>query len=162
MLDGPSARTCSFLKKALAPNTEPVRRWHSPQWQTPTTSGSADTSTRKAPQQQCAVLVIVPLRHQPGRDYSRAAIKAIETGSVDPPIVNAVDDQAGDAVLDNLGHRATPKGDHRRPVGHRLDKRKAEWLRPIDRKQQRRRIAQECTFFAIADLADKVDPRILE
>src|SRR6516225_1344898 len=86
MLDGPSARTCSFLKKALTPNTEPVRRWHSPQWQTPTTSGSADTSTRKAPQQQCAVLVIVTLHHQPGRDYSRAAIRAIETGSVDPPI----------------------------------------------------------------------------
>jgi hypothetical protein len=50
------------------------------------TSGSADTSTRKAPQEQCAVLVIVPLHHQPGRDYSRAAIRAIETGSVDPPI----------------------------------------------------------------------------
>src|SRR5215469_15678805 len=60
MLDGPSARTCSFLKKALTLNTEPVRRWHSPQWQTPTTSGSADTSTRKVPQEQCAVLVIDP------------------------------------------------------------------------------------------------------
>ena len=30
-------------------------------WQTPTTSGSAETSTRKAPQEQCAVLVIVIL-----------------------------------------------------------------------------------------------------
>src|SRR5215470_13265605 len=76
MLEGPSARTCSFLKKALTLNTEPVRRWHSPQWQTPTTSGSADTSTRKAPQEQCAVLVIVPLLIQAQRDYRRAALRA--------------------------------------------------------------------------------------
>src|SRR5215470_7031545 len=60
MLEGPSARTCSFLKKALTLNTEPVRRWHSTQWHTPTTLGSADTSTRKVPQEQCAVLVIDP------------------------------------------------------------------------------------------------------
>src|SRR5918995_6275028 len=31
----------------------------------------------------------------------------------------AVDDQAGHAMLDNLGHRATAKGDHRRAAGHR-------------------------------------------
>src|SRR6516225_2729907 len=30
----------------------------------------------KSPQEQCAVLVIVPLRHQPGGDYRRAAVRA--------------------------------------------------------------------------------------
>src|SRR5215472_1017101 len=40
------------------------------------TSGSADTSTRKAPQEQCAVLVIVPLLIQAQRDYRRAALRA--------------------------------------------------------------------------------------
>src|SRR5215471_5352816 len=86
MLDGPSARTCSFLKKATTPNTEPVRRWHSPQWQTPTTSGSADTSTRKAPQQQCAVLVIVPLPYPGTARLQEGGCQSDRNRSVDPPI----------------------------------------------------------------------------
>src|SRR5689334_9211851 len=32
----------------------------------------------------------------------------------------AVDDQPGHAMLDDLGHRATGKGDDRRAAGHRL------------------------------------------
>jgi hypothetical protein len=49
---------------------------HSPQWQATTASGSADTSTRKAPQEAMRSSRHSTLRHQVGRDYRRAGVRA--------------------------------------------------------------------------------------
>src|SRR5690606_12387706 len=73
-----------------------------------------------------------------------------------------VDDAAGDAVVHHLGHRAAVPGDHRRAAGHRLDHHQAERFRPVDREQQRHRVAEEARLLRVADLADELHQRIVE
>src|SRR5438552_212474 len=52
---------------------------------------------------------------------------------------DVVDDEAGDALVDHLGHRPATAGDHRRPTGHRFDHREAEGLGELDEVQERYR-----------------------
>src|SRR5690348_2044259 len=66
--------------------------------------------------------------------------------------LQAVDDAAGDAILQHLRDRAAVPGDDRGSAGHRLDHHQAERLRPVDREQQRRGIAEEARLARIADL----------
>src|SRR5579875_3510192 len=73
-----------------------------------------------------------------------------------------IDDEAGDAVVDDLRYRAASESDHRGAVRHRLDHRQPEGLRPIDREQQSHRISEKGSFFILADLAQKLDLRILQ
>src|SRR5215472_18814811 len=68
-------------------------------------------------------------------------------------ILHAFNDEAGGTRLHKLGDRATAIRNDGRAAGHRLNHYQAEWLRPVDRKQQRVRIAQEFTFLDVADLA---------
>src|SRR5882757_11529085 len=71
----------------------------------------------------------------------------------------AVDDETGQAMLDDLRYRATAIGNHRRAARHRLDHHQAERLGPVDRHEQRPRPAQEFGLVRIADLADVLDAR---
>ena len=68
-----------------------------------------------------------------------------------------IDNGAGEAVLDDLDHRAATEGQHRRSAGHGLDHGKPERLRPVDRKQQRLRLAQKLRLLLVVDLADEFD-----
>src|SRR5690606_14881876 len=77
-------------------------------------------------------------------------------------LVAALHDEAGDAFVDDLRHRAVAPGDHRRAAGHRLDHHQSEGLGPVDRKEQRARVAEELRFLLVADLAEVFDARLLE
>ena len=77
-------------------------------------------------------------------------------------LLHRVDDHAGDPFVDDLGHRAATKGEHRRAAGHRLDHRQSERLRPVDREQQRSRLAQKFALRTFVDLADILHARLIE
>ena len=68
-----------------------------------------------------------------------------------------LDDEARDAVLDDLRHGPAIVSDHRAAAGHRLDHHETERLRPVDRDKQRDRTAQERSLVLVADLADVFD-----
>src|SRR5882757_1898723 len=69
----------------------------------------------------------------------------------------AVDDETGQAMLDDLRYRATAISNHRRAARHRLDHHQAERLGPVDRNQQGDRAAEELRLIGVADLADIFD-----
>ena len=77
-------------------------------------------------------------------------------------LFHGFDDGAGDAVLDDLRHRAAAKSQDRRAAGHRLDHGEPERLRPVDREQQRLRVAQELRLLVVVDLADEFDAAAVE
>src|ERR1051325_1502339 len=76
--------------------------------------------------------------------------------------IDRIDDETGQAIFDDLGHRTATEGDHRSAVRHRLDQHQAERLGPVDREQQRQRVAKEAPLVGFADLADKFDQWILQ
>src|SRR3977135_949628 len=69
--------------------------------------------------------------------------------------------KAGEAILDDLRHRAASERNHRRAGGQRFDQHQPERFGPIDRKQQRRSIAEKLALLGVADLADELDPGVL-
>src|SRR6266704_101012 len=77
-------------------------------------------------------------------------------------ILQAFHDEAVMTMLHKYGNRAAAIGDNRRAAGHRLNHHQPERLRPVDRKQQRIRIAQELIFLPFADLANELHERIAE
>src|SRR4030088_253066 len=72
-----------------------------------------------------------------------------------------LDDKAGQALIDDLGDRATVICNDRRPACHRFDHDEAERLGPIDRQQQPDRATEGGGFFVVADLADIFDERVI-
>src|SRR6202035_5097204 len=70
-----------------------------------------------------------------------------------------LDDEAGEAVVDDLGDRAAIVGDDGRAARHRLDHHEAERLRPIDWDEQPDRAAQKSRFLVVADFSDVLDQR---
>ena len=54
----PSIITCVRSKRACTPNGEPVRFWHSRQWQMERRTGSPVQVTRSRPQLQAAVRLV--------------------------------------------------------------------------------------------------------
>src|SRR5258707_3342442 len=115
-------------------------------------------SDRAAPAERPVDGEIV-LRHAGGREALLEALAhqaAVETRHAPERRhrrVDRVDDEAGAAVFDQFGHRAVRPGDHRRAAGHRLDHGEAERLGPVDRKEQRRGIAQERRLLRLGQLA---------
>src|SRR4030095_11325625 len=79
-----------------------------------------------------------------------------------PELLDRVHDESSTAGLDEFGYRAAGTGDHRRAAGHRLDHNEAEWLRPVDREQQRHGASQEAGLRRVVDLAEKLDQGIVE
>jgi hypothetical protein len=65
-------------------------------------------------------------------------------------------------LLHKLGNRAAAIGDDGRAARHRLNHHQPERLRPVDRKKQCIRIAQEFIFLDIADLAYEFHERITQ
>ena len=77
-------------------------------------------------------------------------------------LFHGLDDGAGDAFVDDLRHRTAAERQDRRAAGHGLDHGEAERLRPVDRKQQRLRVAEELRLLMFVDLADEFDARAVE
>ena len=75
---------------------------------------------------------------------------------------HVIHEEAGPAVFDHLGHRAAPIRDHRRAAGHRFDHHQPERLGPVDRKQERAGLTQECALVRFADLAHELDQRVAQ
>ena len=70
---------------------------------------------------------------------------------------DAFDDESGHSFVNNFRNRSAAKSDDWRATGHGLDHDQAEWLRPVDGKQQGSGIAKKISLFLFADLADKFD-----
>src|SRR5262249_24502764 len=77
-------------------------------------------------------------------------------------IFQAVHNEACVSLLHYFGNRATAISNDRCTTSHRLNHHQPEWLRPVDRKQQRISVAQEFIFFAVADLAYKFHESITQ
>jgi hypothetical protein len=73
-------------------------------------------------------------------------------------VVELAGDDAADAIAQDLRHRAARPRYYWRAAGERLDHRKAERLRPINREHQGECIAQEIILLRFVDLADVFDP----
>ena len=97
----------------------------------------------------------VKRRSKTARD--RGAVVAHHFARGGDCVVFVVDDAPGFAFIDDFGHRAATPRDDRRAARHRFDHHDAEGFGPIDREQQRRRVAEELRLLRIADLADERD-----
>src|SRR5690606_25785665 len=90
------------------------------------------------------------------RLVARAHLRPVEPGDArnerDGPL-DGVDDEARDAVFDDLGNRTVPPGEYRRAAGHGLYHGKAEGLGPVDRKEKRGGVTEKRRFVAFAKLA---------
>ena len=75
-------------------------------------------------------------------------------------LIHRVDDGARDALVDDFRNGTMAESKDGRAARHGLDHHQAERLRPIDREQERLRLAQEFGLAALIDLADELDPRI--
>src|SRR5271166_2008604 len=69
---------------------------------------------------------------------------------------------SGNALVNNLGRRTAPEGEHWRRASHGFDHDQAKRLWPIDWKQQRARFPQEACLVALADFAQELDARSRE
>ncbi len=92
----------------------------------------------------------------------RVAIERQDLGQHADRFLHRIDDQTGDAGVDDLGHRAATEGEHRRAASHGFDHRQPERFRPVDREQQRPGLAQELALGALVDLADEFHARLVE
>jgi hypothetical protein len=77
-------------------------------------------------------------------------------------LIHRIDDSTRDALVDDFRDGTMAEGKDGRATSHRLDHHQAKRLRPIDRKQKRQRLAQEFGLAALIDLADELDPRIVQ
>src|SRR5690349_4470111 len=72
-------------------------------------------------------------------------------------LVQAVHDEPGDSVLDDLAHRAVAPGHDGGATGHGLNHHEAERLGPVDREKQGERLTKEPVLVGPTDLADELD-----
>ena len=77
-------------------------------------------------------------------------------------LIHRINDGARDALVDDFRNGALAECKYRCAARHRLDHHQAERLRPIDREQERPRLAQEFGLAALVDLADELDPRVAQ
>ena len=71
--------------------------------------------------------------------------------------IGIVDDEAGLAVVDQLGDAGAAHADDRRARRERLDDDEPERLVPRDREEERRRLGEQTRFRGFVDLADEAD-----
>src|SRR4029453_1686758 len=72
-----------------------------------------------------------------------ATIKATDAPDRSHRLWRGFHKKAGPPVLDHFGDRSARPRNHRRAARHGLDHHQTERLRPIDRKQQRSRVAEK-------------------
>lgn len=72
-----------------------------------------------------------------------------------------LDDEAGQALIYDLGNGAAIVRDDRGAACHRFNHDEAERLRPVDGNEQPDRTTEEVRFFMISDFADVIDERVV-
>src|SRR5262245_43444581 len=70
-------------------------------------------------------------------------------------LLDRVDDETGRTGFQYFGNGSAPERDDRRAACHRLDHDEPEWLRPVDREEQRLGPGEEVRLVVFADLADE-------
>src|ERR1017187_9920101 len=95
---------------------------------------------------------------------ARAAVERRDSRDGPGRLLDAFDDEARHAVLEDLRNRAVPPRDDGRSTGERLDHHQPERLGPVDREEQRGGVPEELLLVASADLADVLHegPRLPE
>src|SRR6201993_5570665 len=86
-------------------------------------------------------------------NMSGIACTASSRGGDNPPRLSFVD---------KLRDRAAAEGENRRAARHALDHHEPEGPRPVDRKQQGRRLPKKLGLFALIDLADEFHARSIQ
>src|ERR1051326_5077486 len=76
--------------------------------------------------------------------------------------LNIVNNKTSIAVGDDLRNRAAGECNDGGAAGERFDHNKAEWLGPVDGKEQRRRPTQKFIFLFVTDFPDKFTRRMVE
>ena len=71
--------------------------------------------------------------------------------------VSGVDDEASNAVVDDLSYRTIVPRDDRRSTGHRLDHDQTEGLGPVDGKEERRGLAEELILLLVIHFSNELD-----
>jgi len=72
-------------------------------------------------------------------------------------IINARDHESGYPMAQHLRDRSARPSYHRRATGQGFDHHQTKGLGPIDRKQQRDRVAKELALLPPPNLADELD-----
>src|SRR5690349_12603634 len=72
-------------------------------------------------------------------------------------LIDTADNKSRLSVFYYFRDGAAAEGENRRAASHSLDHDKPERLWPINRKQQRRCLAQEFGFVAVVDFSDELD-----
>src|SRR5579875_3258345 len=141
---------------------------HVPEPDTPATPALGDAEPGRCRPRDLGIQRLVVAGH-PGRREplleprpNGAAIEPIDLLHRARSLLDAVDDETRHTVLDDLRHRAAWERNDGRAAGHRLNDDEPEGLRPVDRKEQRARIAEECALLSLPDLADELDERMIE
>jgi len=71
--------------------------------------------------------------------------------------IDVVHDESGHAVVDNLGHRAEPPRNHRRPAGHCFDHHEPERFLPVNREQESERPSKEIVLCPTTNLTNHLN-----
>src|SRR5688500_2251865 len=66
-------------------------------------------------------------------------------------------DKSGDTMAQDLRYRAAGPGNDGSPASKSLDHYESEWLRPIDREQQRERVAEKLLLLGLVYFTDELD-----
>ena len=73
-----------------------------------------------------------------------------------------VDDEAGNAVIDDFGNGAATPGDDRCSACHSLDHREPKGLGPVNHKEQCQGVSEEIWLLGFIDFADEFNEWVIE
>src|SRR5262245_35759987 len=76
--------------------------------------------------------------------------------------IDAVHYKSGNAVLDDLRNRSPTKRNDWCSAGQRFDHHQAEWLRPVNRKQQRECTPKKRALVVLPDLPNELHQRVVQ
>src|SRR6185437_14058664 len=71
-------------------------------------------------------------------------------------LLDRLDDEAGNAMLDDLSNRSSVKGNYRSAAGHGLNHGEPKRLRPADGKKECPRISEKVRFVALANFSNEL------
>src|SRR6185369_12701681 len=91
-------------------------------------------------------LLAAALAAQPGRPRNTCNCR-----------VQVIDDEAGNAFVNDLRHRAAAEANYGSATSHGFNHGQSKRFRPVNRKQQRNGIAQKTCLLNLGDFTDEVN-----
>src|SRR5262249_54850849 len=77
-------------------------------------------------------------------------------------LVQSITNEAGNTVVYDLRHRASPVSNHRGAARHGLDHYQTEWLRPVYRENEGDGVAYQLILFVLTYLSHELYERVIE